>query len=157
MSFRMQQNFSYFEMEEFLFYFRVHQNLVRNISFQKCFVDVTMKPLLAKQLEDQTKGHHVFALELFSGTNRAFIVLFKAQVGQVFYDRDEDVLGIIFLELSGRFDSSSLVRYFFKIVMRIGITTTNSLAFMHLSDQLGFNKYLLFEPDSEFKLFYNKK
>lgn len=31
------------------------------------------------------------------------------------------------------------------------------LVFKHLRDQLGFNKYLLFESNTEFKLIYNKK
>ena len=98
-SLRMKQNFSYFEMEEFLFYFRVHQNLVRNISFQKSFVDVSIKPLLTQKLINQTQWHYILSLKLFSSPDASLIVLLETEVCEIFYDGNEDVFRIIFLEL----------------------------------------------------------
>lgn len=74
----MQQYVSDLEMEEFLFYFGVHQNLIRNISFQKCFVDVTLKPLLTKELEDEAEGHNILALELLPRAHASLVVLLEA-------------------------------------------------------------------------------
>ena len=144
-------------MEQFLFNFGVHQNLVRNISFQKSFVDVTLKPLLAEKLINKTERHNIFSLKFFPCPHAPFVVLLEAQVGQVFDDGDEDVFRVIFLELRRSLAGSYLVRCFFDLLVRVGITVLSCLVFMHLSDQLGFNKYLLFEPDSKFKLIYNKK
>lgn len=111
-SFRMEQYFSYLKMKQFLFYFRVHQNLIRNISFQKSFVDVSVKPLLAKQLINQAKRDYIFSLEIFSSAYASLVVLFKTQVSQIFDDGNEDVFRVIFLELRRGCASFDLVCYF---------------------------------------------
>lgn len=64
-------------MEEFLFNLGVHQNLIRNISFQKSFVDVTLKPLLAEELEDEAERDDILALELFPGADASLVVLLE--------------------------------------------------------------------------------
>lgn len=120
-------------MEQFLFNFGVHQNLVRNISFQKSFVDVTLKPLLAKKLIDKTERDNIFSLKFFSCSHAPFVVLLEAQIGEILDDGNEDVFRIIFLELRGSLAGSYLVCCFFDLLVRVGITVVSCLVFMHLS------------------------
>lgn len=73
----IEEDLGYLEMKQLLFNFGVHQNLVRNISFQKSLVDVSVKPFLAQQLVNQTEGNDVLALELLTRTNAALVVILE--------------------------------------------------------------------------------
>lgn len=86
-------------MEELLFNFGVHKDLIRNISFQKPFVDASLKPVLCEKLKDKGQGDYIFAFELFSGAHASFVMFPKAEICQVLNDRNEDVLGVVLLEL----------------------------------------------------------
>ena len=116
----VEENPGNFEVKQFLFNLRVHQDLIRNVSFQMRFVDALLEPFLRQQLIDQTQRYHVLALELLPSTHAPLVLLLEAQLGQVFYDGYEDVLGVIFLELRGHSLSSQLVGYFVGFLLRIG-------------------------------------
>ena len=120
-------------MKQLLFYFGVHQNLVRNISFQKSFVDVTLKPLLAKKLIDKTERDNIFSLKFFPCSHAPFVVLLEAQIGEILDDGNEDVFRVIFLELRRSLAGSYLVRCFFDLLVSVGITVVSCLVFIHLS------------------------
>ena len=154
---RIQQYFSHFKMKQFLFYFRVHQNLIRNISFQKSFVDVSLKPLFAKKLVNQAKRNYILSLEIFSSANALLIVLFETEICQILNYWNEDVFRVIFLELRRSCVSFDLVCCFLYLVVDVWIATVSCLIFIHLSDKLGFNKYLIMRSECKFKLFQNKK
>ena len=47
----------------------------------------------------ETQRDNVFALKLFSASNRELVFLLESDLGKIFNHRDEDVFGVVLLEI----------------------------------------------------------
>ena len=59
-----------------------------------------LKPPFIKEFMDEGQGNHIFPFKLLPSSYTALVVVLETDVGQVFYDWDEDILWIIFFKLS---------------------------------------------------------
>lgn len=88
----------YQDMEQFLLYFGVDENLIGNVGQRALFVDIPHEPILRDERVDGAERHHVLSLK-FSPAAHAFLVCFLvSHLGQVLDQRDEYILGVVFLE-----------------------------------------------------------
>ena len=88
----------YEDMEQFLLYFGVEENLIGNVGQCALFVDIPHKPILGDERVDGAQRDHVFPLKLAPAAHAFFVCLLVAQLGEVLNERDEYVLGVVFLK-----------------------------------------------------------
>lgn len=86
------------DMEQFLLYFGVDQNLIGNVGQGALFVDIPHEPILSDECVNGAERDHVLSLKLPPAAHACFIGLFVSHLGQVLNERDEYILWVIFLE-----------------------------------------------------------
>jgi hypothetical protein len=85
-------------MEKFLFYFGVHQYFVGHTGDQRVSVDLLQKPLLTHQSINLSQRNHVLTLKTCTRAHAQLVLLLQSHLVQVFDQRDEYVLGVVFLK-----------------------------------------------------------
>ena len=87
------------KVEELLLYFGVEQYFVGDVAEGQLAADVPNKPSLADQNVYTPQRHHVLALHLTPASHALLIGLPIPHLPQVLDQRDEDVLGVVLLEI----------------------------------------------------------
>ena len=88
------------EVEEFLLDFGVEEDLVGDMGQHFCLVDIALVPVLPQQHLQRMQRHHILAFEVGPGAHTMLVGMLVAQFGQVLGQRDEDVFGVVFLEVA---------------------------------------------------------
>lgn len=88
----------YQDMEQFLLDFGVDENLIGNVGQCALFVDIPDEPILRDERVDRAQRDHVLSLKLSPAAHTFLVCFFVSHLGQVLDQRDEYILGVVFLE-----------------------------------------------------------
>lgn len=87
------------QVKEFLLDLGVEKDLVGDVAESELFVYVSDEPVLADQQVKRTERDHIFTFELASFPHTVLVGLLIAEFSEVLNERDEDIFGIVFLEV----------------------------------------------------------